>query len=76
MHLLIHPETTYSALLVAFPTLYQELMDVKPEHLLFLIFYKAQPKACILQLLDESWPTINIRPHIIHFRRLVFSYTE
>ena len=23
-----------------------------------------------------SWPTINIRPHIMHFRRLVFSYTE
>ena len=21
-------------------------------------------------------PTINIRPHIMHFRRLVFSYTE
>ena len=24
----------------------------------------------------HSWPTINIRPHIMHFRRLVFSYTE
>ena len=24
----------------------------------------------------EPWPTINIRPHIMHFRRLVFSYTE
>ena len=24
-----------------------------------------------------SWPTINIRPHIMHFRRLAFSsYTE
>ena len=23
-----------------------------------------------------AWPTINIRPHIMHFRRLVFSYTE
>ena len=22
------------------------------------------------------WPTINIRPHIMYFRRLVFSYTE
>ena len=22
------------------------------------------------------WPTINIRPHIMHFRRLAFSYTE
>ena len=26
--------------------------------------------------LPISWPTINIRPHIMHFRRLVFSYTE
>ena len=26
--------------------------------------------------LGKSWPTINIRPHIMHFRRLVFSYTE
>ena len=25
---------------------------------------------------DDPWPTINIRPHIMHFRRLVFSYTE
>ena len=24
----------------------------------------------------EPWPTINIRPHIMHFRRLVFSYAE
>ena len=24
----------------------------------------------------EPWPTINIRPDIMHFRRLVFSYTE
>ena len=24
----------------------------------------------------HPWPTINIRPHIMHFRRLVFSYTE
>ena len=24
----------------------------------------------------KPWPTINIRPHIMHFRRLVFSYTE
>ena len=23
-----------------------------------------------------AWPTLNIRPHIMHFRRLVFSYTE
>ena len=26
--------------------------------------------------IDESWPTINIRPHIMHFRRLAFSYAE
>ena len=26
--------------------------------------------------LRQAWPTINIRPHIMHFRRLVFSYTE
>ena len=26
--------------------------------------------------LGTPWPTINIRPHIMHFRRLVFSYTE
>ena len=25
---------------------------------------------------SNPWPTINIRPHIMHFRRLVFSYTE
>ena len=25
---------------------------------------------------EASWPTINIRPHIMHFRRLAFSYTE
>ena len=25
---------------------------------------------------EDPWPTINIRPHIMHFRRLVFSYTE
>ena len=24
----------------------------------------------------EPWPTINMRPHIMHFKRLVFSYTE
>ena len=24
----------------------------------------------------HPWPTINIRPHIMHFRRLAFSYTE
>ena len=24
----------------------------------------------------EPWPNINIRPHIMHFRRLAFSYTE
>ena len=24
----------------------------------------------------QPWPTINIRPHIMHFRRLAFSYTE
>ena len=28
-------------------------------------------------VLPENWgPTINIRPHIMHFRRLAFSYTE
>ena len=27
-------------------------------------------------LLVTAWPTINIRPRIMHFRRLVFSYTE
>ena len=64
MHLLIHPETTYRALLVASPTLYQELMDVIPEHLLSTknqvfhfapkqVFDKSQPKKCMLQLLDE-----------------------
>ena len=26
--------------------------------------------------LAGAWPTINIRPHIMHFRRLAFSYTE
>ena len=26
--------------------------------------------------LNTPWPTINIRPHIMHFRRLAFSYTE
>ena len=25
---------------------------------------------------ERPWPTINIRPHIMHFRRLAFSYTE
>ena len=32
--------------------------------------------SCRLSLLVWSWPTINIRPHIMHFRRLAFSYTE
>ena len=27
-------------------------------------------------VLSEPRPTINMRPHIMHFRRLVFSYTE
>ena len=64
MHLPISPETTYNALLVSFPTLYQELTDVKPEHLrstknqVFqfapnIFFDKSQPKECILQSLDE-----------------------
>ena len=30
----------------------------------------------ILKKRVASWPSINIRPHIMHFRRLAFSYTE
>ena len=26
--------------------------------------------------MPHPWPTINIRPHIMHFTRLAFSYTE
>ena len=33
------------------------------------------PANCLCRLCRESWPTINIRPHIMHFRRLAFSYT-
>ena len=29
-----------------------------------------------IYLYGDPWPTINIRPHIMHFRRLAFSYTE
>ena len=45
---------------------------------LYYYIYEKSPKKLfqLKDLYDHSWPTINIRPHIMHFRRLVFSYTE
>ena len=64
MNLLIHPDTAYSILQVAFPTLYPELLDVKPECLLntknqvfhFVskeMFEISKPKDNMLQSLDQ-----------------------
>ena len=46
------------------------------EYYITLLRHLVFPPLFYSYCLHDPWPTINIRPHIMHFRRLVFSYTE
>ena len=54
-----------------FTTIFTNAKDVTPFMELFLATTTRTHENRSL-----PWPTINIWPHIMHFRRLVFSYTE
>ena len=63
------------ALYLPYPSWWNENEHGIPIRHQYVLQVKASASVTKLDILI-SWPTINIRPHIMHFRRLAFSYTE